>query len=418
MIVLSVHNSYQQPGGEDEVFRQETRLLEEHGHEVIRCQAHNDELNGKRPLELLRKTLYNSEAYDRVRSLIMRCRPDVMHVHNTFPLLSPAVYYAAASERVPVVQTLHNYRLLCPAAVLFRKGSICEKCLKTRSFWPSAVHGCYRGSRLTTAAAAAMLSMHRVLRTQNHVTTYIALSEFARSKFVEAGMPKNKIVVKPNFTHPDPGPGDGSGAHCLFVGRLTVEKGVRTLLEAWTRFSPPLPLDIIGDGDLAPSVAAAAQKFSTIHWHGRVDKARVYERMKRAALLVLPSIWYEAFPMVVIEAFAMGLPVVASRLGAMATIVRQQSNGLHFSPGDPADLAAKVRWFHDHQQAAIRMRKEARRDFELHYTGERNYSSLMTIYGKTIARYRQNEQQATKQLGCSTESSLDLVQITSRPRSE
>jgi glycosyltransferase involved in cell wall biosynthesis len=175
-------------------------------------------------------------------------------------------------------------------------------------------------------------------------------------------------------------------------------------------------LDIVGDGDLAPSVSAAAQKFPTIHWHGRLEKAKVYERMKTAALLVLPSIWYEAFPMVITEAFAMGLPVVASRLGAMATIVRHECTGLHFRPGDPADLAAKVRWFHDHQQAAIRMRKEARRDFELHHTGERNYSSLMTIYGDTIARYCQDEHRATEPLGCSTQSRLDLVQITSDHR--
>ena len=419
MIILAVHNSYQQPGGEDEVFRQETLLLEERGHEVIRCQAHNDEVNGKGPLDLLRKTIYNSEAYQRVRSLARRSRPDVMHVHNTFPLLSPAVYYAAAHERVPVVQTLHNYRLLCPAAVLFRKETICEACLNTFSAWPAVLHGCYRGNRLATAASASMLLTHRLLRTHNHVTTYIALSEFARSKFVEGGIPQDKIVLKPNFVHPDPGRGDGSGGYCLFVGRLTAEKGVRTLLDAWTRFKPPLPLEIAGDGDLAPAVAAAARGCPAIRWHGRLAKAQVYERMKKAALLIVPSTWYEAFAMVLVEAFAMGLPVVASRVGAMATIVKHEVTGLHFTPGDSADLAAKVRWFCEHPDRAIHMRKHARLDFEAQYTGERNYSLLMEIYRDTIAHYHRDQGPAAiLSLDSSAESTIDLVQIAGQPRPE
>ena len=385
MIVLSVHNSYQQAGGEDEVFRQEADLLEQHGHQVVRCQAHNNEVKGKGPIELLTKTIYNSEGYQRVRSIIRETRPAVMHVHNTFPLFSPAVYYAAKDEAVPVVQTLHNYRLLCPSGVLFRDGHVCESCLGKLSLAPGIAHACYRDSRPATAAAAAMLLLHRSLKTYKKlVGAYIALSEFARSKFIEAGLPTEKIFLKPNFVHPDPGVGDGTGGFCLFVGRLSREKGILPLLDAWTCSSPPLDLEIVGDGDLAPEVARAAQQQPRVRWHGRLQKSQVYERLKKASALILPSIWYESFPMTIVEAFAAGVPVIASNLGSMAGLIQHQRNGLHFSPGDSADLARQVAWFHENRDAARQMRKEARRDFEERYTGERNYVRMMEIYGHAM----------------------------------
>jgi glycosyltransferase involved in cell wall biosynthesis len=388
MIILSVHNSYQQPGGEDEVFRQEARLLERHGHKVVYCQAHNDEVKDKSRLELLGKTIFSLDAYNRVRTLIDRTRPDVMHVHNTFPLLSPAVYYAAADSAVPVVQTLHNYRLLCPAGVLFRNGNLCELCLNTKSPWPAVQHKCYRDSRAASAAAASMLTVHRMLRTyKKSITTYIALSEFTRCKFIEAGIPQERLVIKPNFVDPDPGRGSGSGGYCLFVGRLSKEKGIHTLLDAWTRFSPQFPLEIAGDGDLAPDVEKAVGQNPRIRWHGRLQKPELYQLMKNAAALIVPSTWYEPFGIVLVEAFAMGLPVIASKLGAMATMVEHQRTGLHFTAGDPAALADQVNWFHGHSQAAVAMREQARLEFELRYTGEQNYSQLMEIYRTSIDRY-------------------------------
>jgi glycosyltransferase involved in cell wall biosynthesis len=392
MIILSVHNSYQQPGGEDEVFRQEAQLLEQHGHQVIRCQAHNDEVTGKSSLELLAKTIYNTDAYRRVLALIKETRPDVMHVHNTFPLLSPAVYYAAAKESVPVVQTLHNYRLLCAPGTLHRDNHVCEECIGTFSPWPAVLHGCYRGSRSASAAAAGMLTIHRLLKTYSKtVTTYIALSDFAVSKFVQAGIPKDKIVVKPNFVDPDPGRGDGPGGHCIFAGRLQPEKGILTLLNAWTQQSLPFDLEIAGDGDLAPEVAAAAERCPRIHWHGRLQKAQLHDRIKKAAAMLVPSTWYEPFGVVVAEAFAMGVPVIASKIGALASIVTHGRTGLHFTPGNADDLAAQLRWFHEHPKAALEMRDEARLEFERNYTGERNYELLFEIYQrsiqKNIARY-------------------------------
>jgi glycosyltransferase involved in cell wall biosynthesis len=304
-------------------------------------------------------------------------------------LLSPAVYFAAASEGVPVVQTLHNYRLLCPSSVLFRENRICERCLDTRSPWPAVQHGCYRNSRPASAAAASMLTIHRLLETfKKHVTTYIALSEFARAKFIQGGLSPEKLVVKPNFIEPDPGSGKGLGNYCMFVGRLTREKGVLTLLDAWTRLSPPFDLEIAGDGDLAPEVAAAAKQCPRIRWLGRLQKEHLYERMKNAAALIVPSVWYEPFGVVVAEAFAMGLPVIASKIGALTELVEHGRTGFHFEPGDPSGLAAQVSSLQAQPRLFRGMRAEARREFERCYTGDRNYPLLMDIYRKTIDKFR------------------------------
>jgi glycosyltransferase involved in cell wall biosynthesis len=385
MIILSVHNSYQQPGGEDEVFRQEAQLLEAHGHQVIRCQAHNDEVAGQGSLELLAKTIYNKDSYHRIRKLIQENKPAVMHVHNTFPLLSPAVYYAAAAEAVPVVQTLHNYRLLCAPGTLHRANRICEDCIGKFVPWPAVLHSCYRGSRPASAAAVSMLTVHRALKTyREKVTTYIALSEFAVSKFVQAGIPDDKIVVKPNFVDPDPGRGGEPEGHCIFVGRLQPEKGILTLLDAWTRYSPPFDLEIAGDGDLAPEVAAAAQRCPRIHWHGRLQKAQLQDRIKKAAALIAPSTWYEPFGVVAIEAFAMGVPVIASNIGALASIVTHGRTGLHFIPGSADDLTAQLRWLQTHPEDASKMRNAARLEFERRYTGEVNYQQLIQIYQNAV----------------------------------
>lgn len=412
MIVLSVHNFYQQPGGEDEVFRQEAQLLEQNGHKVVRCQAHNDDLSSENPLALVTKTVFNRDIYRKLRTLIREHRPEIVHVHNTFPLLSPAVYYAAASERVPVVQTLHNYRLLCPSSVLYREGVICERCMDRRSLWPAVRHSCYRQNRRASAAAAGMLTVHRVLETfRKRVTSYIALSEFARAKFIQGGLAPENVFVKPNFVDPDPGRGLGLGNYCMFVGRLTEEKGVRTLIDAWTRHSPSIDLEVAGDGELAPEVAAAAAQCSRIRWLGRLQKADLYERMKGAAALIVPSVWYEPFGLVVVEAFAMGLPVVASRIGALGEIVQHGRTGLHFEAGNAEDLAAQVRSFADVYRGARAMRAEARKEFECKYTGRENYSLLMDIYQKTIHRHRDGTRQQSGEVR--VENSAALVQIAS-----
>jgi glycosyltransferase involved in cell wall biosynthesis len=385
MKILSVHNSYQKPGGEDQVFAQEAELLRAHGHEVLLFQASNDQVNGKSPLVLLGNTIWNQQMHRGLRALMQREKPDIVHVHNTFPVISPAVYYAANEEAIPVVQTLHNYRTLCPAATLFRDGHVCEDCLGKRIPWPGVVHGCYRGSRLATAAGAAMLATHNYKQTWSKaVSSYIALTEFARGKFIQGGFPAGKIVVKPNYLQTDPGRGEARGNYALFVGRLTPEKGISTLLEAWRQIGSDLPLEIAGDGPLAPEVDKASREMESVTWLKWLPRAEILQRMKDASVLILPSTWYEGFPMIIAEAFAVGLPVIASNLGSMSTIVDHQRTGLHVEAGRPTSLVEAVRWWGAHPAEAARMRVQARLEYETKYTADVNYAQLMTIYDSVL----------------------------------
>jgi glycosyltransferase involved in cell wall biosynthesis len=385
MKILSVHNSYQLPGGEDQVFAQEADLLRSHGHQVLLYQASNEQVRGKNGLVLLRDTIWNRQIEVELRALMQQETPDIVHVHNTFPLISPAVYYAAKGAGIPVVQTLHNYRLLCPAATLFREGQVCEDCIGKRIPWPGVVHACYRGSRLATAAAAAMLATHNYKQTWSKaVSSYIALTEFARSKFIQGGFPPEKILVKSNYLQTDPGPGEGKGNYALFVGRLTVEKGIGTLLEAWGQIGNELPLQIAGDGPLAPDVEKGSREMESVTWLKWLPRAEILRRMKDASVLILPSTWYEGFPMILAEAFAVGLPVIASDLGSMSSIVDHHRTGLHFEAGHASALVEAVRWWTAHPAEAALMRQQARLEYETKYTAEGNYRQLMNLYEKLL----------------------------------
>jgi glycosyltransferase involved in cell wall biosynthesis len=381
MNILSVHNSYRTPGGEDQVFAQEADLLRAHGHKVLLYHTSNEQVTGKNPLVLLGNTIWNKQTYSELLDLMQRERPHVVHVHNTFPVISPAVYYAANEAGIPVVQTLHNFRMLCPAGTLFRDGHVCEDCVGKRVPWPGAMHGCYRGSRLATAAGAAMIAIHNYKQTWSKtVSAYIALTGFARDKFVEAGFPGEKILIKPNYLPTDPGTGEGQGNYALFVGRLAPEKGIDTLLDAWREVGNELPLQIAGDGPLAPEVERAASEIPNVTWLKWLPRTEILQKMKDASVLILPSTWYEGFPMIIPEAFAVGLPVIASNLGSMSTIIDHQRTGLHFEPGNTASLAESVRWFCAQPNETAKMRAQVRLEYEMKYTAERNYAQMMNIY--------------------------------------
>jgi glycosyltransferase involved in cell wall biosynthesis len=310
-----------------------------------------------------------------------------MHVHNTFPLISPAAYYAASAENVPVVQTLHNYRFFCPAATLYRDGSVCESCLRKTVTWPAVLHSCYRGSKPATAASTALIAIHRTAGTwKTKVAAYIALTEFARRKYIEGGLPANKIHVKPNFLDHDPGMVSGEGNFALFAGRLTEDKGILTLIKAWNHFGISMPLEIAGEGPLAAQVSEASQQNPKIRWHGWMTRDRLLEKLRTAAVLIVPSEWYEPFGLTIVEAFASGVPVVASRLGSMASMVEHRRTGLLFRPGDAADLADQVGWCLGHESEIQEMRHRARLEFEQKYTSEPNYQRLMAIYDEALRR--------------------------------
>ncbi|MBL7042540.1 MAG: glycosyltransferase, partial [Pirellulaceae bacterium] len=322
MKLLLCHNYYQQPGGEDQVFAAEGRLLRSRGHHVVEYTKHNDDIKRMGRWEAAKKTVWNGEVYEELRELIRSERPDILHATNIFPLISPAAYAAARDEGVPVVQSLHNYRLICPKALLMRDGRACESCLGKRFAWPAVVHACYRGSRAATAVVGTMLAVHRRRGTWTQsVDRYIALTEFARQKLIEGGLPANAITVKPNFLPEDPGPGDGLGGYSIYVGRLSAEKGVDVLLDAWSRIDGDIPLRIVGDGPLAETVRAATADDPRVRWLGQKPHDEVLDLIGDARFLVFPSICFETFGLTTVEAFAKGTPVVASRLGAMQELV-------------------------------------------------------------------------------------------------
>lgn len=383
MKILIAHNFYQQPGGEDHSFRAESALLEAHGHTVSRYTVHNDQVKSMNTISLALATLWNRESYRAMRERIRELKPDLVHFHNTFPLISPSAYYAAKAEGIPVVQKLGNFRLLCPDALFFRDGKVCELCKDKLIKWPGVRYACYRNSRTASAVTASMLLLHTILRTWSQkVDVYIALTEFARLKFIEAGLPASKIVVKPNPIHQAPEPGTGEGNYALFVGRFSPEKGVETLLEAWKSIN--FPLKIAGDGPLSDKVRLAAEQNPQITWLGHVPNSEVYELLQHATVFIFPSMWYETFGRVIIEAYAAGTPVIASRLGTATELVQDGQTGLHFRAGDAADLAEKVTWLFQHPAELQQMRQAARHEFETKYTAERNYEQLIAIYERCL----------------------------------
>lgn len=389
MRVLLAHNYYRQPGGEDVVFAAEAELLRRKGHTVIEYTERNSRIDGMNRLRVAAQTVWSSPARKRLLNLLRAERPDVIHFHNTFPLLSPSVYSACRALRIPVVQSLHNPRLLCPAATFYRNGQVCEDCLDRTIPWPSTLHGCYRGSRVQTAVVASMLAVHRWLNTWvNNVDAYVVFTEFYRQKFIEGGFPEDKLVVKPHFVFPDPVKKAPSlGKHVVFIGRLQPEKGIHTLLCAWQK-APVIPLKMIGEGPLMNEVRSFIYRHglqNNVDVGGYLSRDAVLAALKQSLVLVWPSEGhYETFGLVAVEAFACGVPVVASRAGAMAEMVEDGRTGLLFKPGDPDDLAARIRWAVEHPEAMTRMGENARRKYESRYTAEKNYEMLLAIYERVI----------------------------------
>jgi len=391
MKILIAHNSYQQAGGEDAVVKAEARLLEDNGDTVIRYERSSNELRDNGVLATMiaaTRVVWSSPSYHSLEAILRETRPDIVHFHNTFPLISPSAYFACAEKGVPVVQTLHNYRLICPGGQLQRKGQICENCVRKGVRWPGVVYGCYRGSSAMTAATAAMLAVHGALGTwKRKVSLYIALSEFARAKFIEGGVPPERITVKPNFVHSAVKDRDQVGDSVLFVGRLSPQKGPQLLPVSWSRLKVRIPLHILGDGPLRADLVAqaASMQQSQIFMHGRCSTEQVVSFMGSARCLVVPSLCYEGFPLSVAEAFSCGLPVIAARIGSLAEIVRDGVTGLHFEPGNVEDLAAKVKWAWEHPTEMSRMGRNARVEYEAKYEPQKNYQMLMEIYKRAMA---------------------------------
>ena len=384
MKIVLVHNTYQQPGGEDIVFDQEKRMLELANHRVVTYTRSNHEigkLNILGQIGMAKRTVWASDTRMEFDKLLDREKPDVVHIHNTFMLISPSIYSVCRDRSVPVVQTLHNFRLLCPNSNLFRDNHVCEECVDD-GLWRSIQHACYRDSRTATAAVVLMLAWHRSFKTwEKCVSSYIALTNFAREKFIAAGFPADRIVVKPNFLESDPGPREQSSDYAVFIGRLSLDKGVSTLLQAWEQLPKQYPLQIIGDGVQREELEAKVlERGLNVTFRGHLSRQESISTLKHARFLVMPSLGYETFGMVIVEAFACGIPALSSRLGAMQEIVRDRVTGLHFTPGDSTDLAQKVEWAWNHPLEIEAMGREGRREYEERYTAKKNYEMLMRVY--------------------------------------
>lgn len=384
MNVLLAHNYYQQSGGEDGVLELEKALMKAYDNDVELFMADNSQINsfmGKVKCAIL--SSYSSEYKKKVGKVIDKINPNVLHCHNIFPLLTPAIYDSCTNYDIATVQTLHNYRVICPGALLMRDRIVCEKCV-TGSPYHAVLHSCYKNSMVGTFAVSRMVDFHRRKGTwKTKVNRFIALTQFAKEKFVEAGFPAHKISVKPNFIDDPISESEVfyREDRALFVGRMSQEKGVDVMLSAWHRVN--YPLAIAGDG---PTLATLKNeiKNNNICFLGNQSKAQIHSLMSTVRFLVMPSVWYEGFPMVLVEAFAHGLPVICSRLGGMAEIVGDGVTGLHFEAGNADDLAKKVRWMINHPEECEQLGKNARFEYEQKYTPDKNYGMLMDIYQQAI----------------------------------
>lgn len=390
MKILQIHNYYQFSGGEDVVVKNEYELLKSFGHNLIQYFKYNSEIEKYSLIQkgkLFYETSFSKQTYREVLSLLKVEKPDVVHIHNTLPLISPSVYYACNDAGIPVVQTLHNYRLLCSNAYLFREGKVCEECIG-KSLYNSVKYGCYRNSKVQTLALARIIEKNKKWGTwENKINKYIALTEFSKSKFIEGGISEEKIIVKPNFIFNDPGVNYEEQNHFLFAGRLDVTKGIEVLLEARKHISKDILIFIAGDGKLRNKIINGFNE----NYLGHLNHNELISYIKSSIALIFPSIWYEVMPMIIVEAFACGKPVIASKLGAMSELVEDGRTGLLFEPGNAEDLAEKIKWAYEHKDEMKQMGMNARREYEEKYTAEKNYKILIDIYKQAIEEKSRNK---------------------------
>jgi glycosyltransferase involved in cell wall biosynthesis len=397
MKVLLVHNFYQSssPSGEDTVFTSESELLQKKGVEVITYERYNDDLRqGLRGLLRGFQSIWSKETYRDLKDLLRKERPDIAHFHNIWYLISPSGYAACREEGVPVVQTLHNFRMFCANGLLLRDGRVCEECAGKMP-WRSVAYGCYRNSRLFSFPVAMAEAFHRVRGTwTDKIDAYIALTEFGKQKFVECGLPEERIFVKPNFF--DGGMLRPGGDYGIFLGRLSSEKGIDVLIDALYNLKSAYPhnlkrfsFKVVGDGPLRTELEKQVEDKKLrgrVEFLGRKSRSDCMDLLSKAGFLVMPALCYENLPMAVVEAFACGKPVIASNLGAVASIIKDRETGLLFEPGNAEALAKAMMRLWEDEEACLVMGKKARAEFEAKYTADRNYEMLTDIYEKTIKR--------------------------------
>ena len=394
MRVLLVHNFYgaAAPSGENVVFRAEHQLLLDHGHDVETHLRDSDEVRGlglRGAVKAAFTVPWNPASVRALREQVRRFQPDVVHVHNTFPLISPAVFHGLEG-RCARVLTLHNYRIFCAAAIPLRNGQVCTKCLDQASAWPGLRHACYRGSRLATLPLTASIALHRLAGTwTSQVDAFITLTPFQRDTVVAAGLAAERVHVKPNFYpgRPTPAPWQQRAAYAVFVCRLSAEKGVATLLQAWKLWGENAPeLRIVGEGPQRQQLQSMVGDGLRVNFLGQLPAEQAQQQIAGARLLLLPSECYEGFPMVLREAFAFGTPVAVSAIGPLPSLVESGRAGLLFEPGSSHSLLDAVRPAWGHTTQLQQLGAQARLCFEQQYTEAANHEQLMAIYAAALQR--------------------------------
>jgi len=389
MKILYIYNRYQGQGGENLWVESEPDLFRAAGHQGIVYRRDNEEIQQfsfVKKASLLWKSAWSGETYQAVRTLIKTERPDIAHVYNTVPLITPSVYHACHDEEIPVVQSVYNYRLICPTGTLVRDGRVCEECLE-HSVWRGVRYGCYRDSKIQTAAMAWTLWSNRQRGTwSDTIDCYLTPTEFVKSKLIQGGMPAHKIRIKPNWHEPDPGMRNQSDGSVLYIGRLVREKGIDTVLGAWEQMENPPLLRIIGDGPARDKVehAVGQQKGKSIEYLGNLPHNEVIFHLKLASVFLLPCEWYEGFPHTILEAYACGVPILASRIGTLADVVLDGRTGELFEPGNTSDLAAKIEGMLRDPEKLRLMGTAGRSEYVNKYTGKQIYKELLGIYQEQI----------------------------------
>lgn len=380
--VLMAHNYYQVPGGEDTVFHNEVNMLEKNGHKVTKYTRHNDEIKSGvlSKLKLGIDTIFSFKTYKEVKKLIDENDIDVVHVHNTLPLISPSIYYAARAKKVPVVQTIHNFRLLCPGATFTRNGEICEDCI-SKGLGQSLKHRCYRGSLAQTFIMYAMLKLHRIIGTYDNIN-YITLTEFNKNKLLSLVKDKSKIYVKPNFVEKRDKVERVLEDYFVYIGRLDDIKGINLLVEAWKEIDKNIDLYVIGTGPEEEKVTKFIEEnnITNIKLLGFMQREEAFEIIQKSRSIIVPSKWYEGFPMTIAESFSLGVPVIGSKVGNIQSIIEDENNGVLFEMNSREQLKEVVENTFYNKEKNTLLGENAYKVFNVKYTDIENYKNLKEIY--------------------------------------
>ncbi len=390
MRILFIHTRYRQAGGEDQALQSEMEVLKQKGHTIEILLFENPDTtsfisNLKNGIE----SFFNLQSYRITTKTIKEFKPDVIHLHNLFFKASPSVLYAAHKNNIPVAATIHNYRLICPNALLLRNNKPCELCVHKTFALPGIYHKCYHSSALATGLVTGITGFHKLINSWNKtIGVYITLTNFAKEKIQNSSLniAPNQIIIKPNFTK-DPGESTYEREDFfLFAGRLSEEKGIKVLLQAFAEISNKR-LVVAGEGPLKKELENLFKINRNISFTGKLNNEQTITLMKKCKTLIVPSLWYEGLPFVILEAFSTGTPVLASNLGAMHSIITDGYNGLHFKPDDKEELKNTVLAFINNNNRNL-MYSNARQTFLNYYTAEKHYTAIMKLYNNLVCNHQ------------------------------